>query len=301
MPSTCKKTGGDRLKSSILKYKFYYLRLISSRSRGSSSLSREEMILKYTPLIKYIAHRLAMRFPPCISVDDLISAGVIGLMEALKKFDPEKRVKFRTYAEFRIKGAMLDQMRSMDWVSRSVRQKAAQLEKTCRALEKKKGRAIEDEEIAQELRLSLDNYYKLVNQANVVYFLNKDSLKKENLQLSEEDLLNQIKDEKANHPFHLLSIVESKNILTRRIEELAPKERTVISLYYYEEMTLKEIGAVLGFTESRICQIHTKAILKLRDKMRHYVTDAGQEKMGRIQMRRETNGIIHLASDSLGR
>jgi RNA polymerase sigma factor for flagellar operon FliA len=106
------------------------------------------MILKYTPLIKYIAHRLAMRFPPCISVDDLISAGVIGLMEALKKFDPEKRVKFRTYAEFRIKGAMLDQMRSMDWVSRSVRQKAAQLEKTCRALEKKKGRAIEDEEIA---------------------------------------------------------------------------------------------------------------------------------------------------------
>lgn len=233
------------------------------------------MILKYTPLIKYIAHRLAMRLPPHVSVEDLMSAGVIGLMDALNKFNPEKKVQFKTYAEFRIKGAMLDELRSLDWVSRSVRQKAAQLEKAFHTLEKKRGRAVEDEEVAQELGLSLDHYYSLVNEVNGVFLLDIENLRNKIPKLPEEDLINLLIDEKEKQPLHLLGLDELKRVLAQAIDELSPKEKTVISLYYYEELTLKEIGEVLGFTESRICQIHAKAILKLKTKIRYYMKDSG--------------------------
>ena len=130
------------------------------RPRPPQGLNREEMILKYAPLIKYIAHRLAMRLPSHISVKDLMSAGVIGLMHAVGKFDPGKNVSFKTYAEFRIRGAMLDELRALDWVPRSVRQKASQIEKTILQLEKERGRPVEDEEVAQELGVSLEEYYR---------------------------------------------------------------------------------------------------------------------------------------------
>jgi RNA polymerase sigma factor for flagellar operon FliA len=232
------------------------------------------MILKYTPLIKYIAHRLAMRLPPHVSVEDLMSAGVIGLMDALDKFDPEKKVQFKTYAEFRIKGAMLDELRSLDWVSRSVRQKAAQLEKAYQTLENKKGRAVEEEEVAQELGISLEHYYNLVNEVNGVFLLDIENLRNKLPKLPEEDLINLLIDEKEKQPLQLLGLEELKRVLTQAIDELSSKEKTVISLYYYEELTLKEIGEVLGFTESRICQIHAKAILKLRSKIRFYMKDS---------------------------
>jgi RNA polymerase sigma factor for flagellar operon FliA len=263
------------LKSRALNYRFYAPDPTSAPPANSEPLSREEMILKYTPLIKYIAHRLAMRLPPHISIDDLISAGVIGLMDALNKFDPEKKVQFKTYAEFRIKGAMLDELRSLDWVSRSVRQKAAQLEKAFQSLEKKKGRPAEDDEVAQELGVSLDHYYQMVNEINGVFILDIEALRKKIPQLPEEDLLSLLMDQKEKHPFNLLSLVELKKVLAQAIDDLSPKERTVISLYYFEELTLKEIGEVMGFTESRICQIHAKAILKLRQKIRHYMKDGG--------------------------
>ena len=243
---------------------------VAGREEG---LSRDEMILKYTPLIKYIAHRLAMRLPPHISVDDLINSGVIGLMDAITKFDPAKNVQFKTYAEFRIKGAMLDELRSLDWVSRSVRQKAAALEKAFQSVEKKKGRAGEDQEVAQELGISLENYYSMVNEINGVFLTDLSEVRKKMPHFSDEDLINLLADEKERQPIQLLSLEELKENITRGIEALSPKERTVISLYYYEELTLKEIGEVLGFTESRICQIHTKAILKLRNKIRNYIKD----------------------------
>jgi len=275
MPSTCSPTGRSRVKARALSYKAYSSDVATALGNEDHTLTRDEMILKYTPLIKYIAHRLAMRLPPHIAVDDLVNAGVIGLMDALNKFDPTKKVQFKTYAEFRIKGSMLDELRSLDWVSRSVRQKAAQLEKAFRSLEKKKGRAVEDQEVAQEMGLSLDNYYSMVNEINGVFLSDLAGVRKKIPQFSDEDLLNLLADEKENQPFQLLSLEELKEVLTRAIEELTPKERTVISLYYYEELTLKEIGEVLGFTESRICQIHTKAILKLRTKIRYYMKDAG--------------------------
>jgi RNA polymerase sigma factor FliA len=261
------------LKSRMLNYKTYSPQWNSQIEQGKTDLSREEMILKYTPLIKYVAHRLAMRLPPHISVEDLYSSGVIGLMDALDKFDPQKKVKFKTYAEFRIKGAMLDELRSLDWVSRSVRQKASQLERAFHNLEKKTGRAADDEEVAQEMGLSLEGYFSMLNEVHGIFLLDIESIRKKMPKIAEDDLIDLIIDEKEAHPFHSLSLQELKKVLTQAIEELTPKEKTVISLYYYDELTLKEIGEVLGFTESRICQIHTKAILKLRNKIRHYMKD----------------------------
>ncbi len=263
------------MKSRALNHKIYSAGLKSSSSSVPKSSSRDEMILKYTPLIKYIAHRLAMRLPPHVSVEDLMSAGVIGLMDALNKFDPGKKVQFKTYAEFRIKGAMLDELRSLDWVSRSVRQKAAQLEKAYQNLEKKRGRAVEDEEVAQEMGLSMEHYYNLVNEVNGVFLLDLENLRHKIPKLPEEDLINLLMDEKEKQPLHLLGVEELKRVLAQAIDELSAKEKTVISLYYYEELTLKEIGEILGFTESRICQIHAKAILKLKTKIRYYMKDSG--------------------------
>jgi RNA polymerase sigma factor for flagellar operon FliA len=269
------------VKSRALNHKIYSAGLKSSGGMKSAGVqqpdptNRDEMILKYTPLIKYIAHRLAMRLPPHVSVEDLMSAGIIGLMDALTKFDPQKKVQFKTYAEFRIKGAMLDELRSLDWVSRSVRQKAAQLERAYQSLEKKKGRAVDDEEVAAEMGISLDSYYGLVNEVNGVFLLDFENLRHKIPKLPEEDLINLLMDDVEKQPLHLLGVGELKRVLAQAIEELTPKEKTVISLYYYEELTLKEIGEVLGFTESRICQIHAKAILKLKSKIRPYLRESG--------------------------
>ncbi|MBM3251123.1 MAG: FliA/WhiG family RNA polymerase sigma factor [Candidatus Nealsonbacteria bacterium] len=231
------------------------------------------MILKYTPLIKYIAQRLAMRLPPHIAAEDLIGAGVIGLMDALDKFDPSKKVKFKTYAEIRIKGAMLDELRSLDWVSRSVRQKSAQLEKTLHLMEKKKGRAVEDEEVAQEMGLSLDDYYSMLNDVRGVMLLDMERLRKKSPDLPEDELFEIPMEGEENQLHYFFNQMELRDVLAWAIKELTPNEKTVISLYYFEQLTLKEIGEVLGYTESRICQIHTKAILKLRSKLKNLKKD----------------------------
>lgn len=250
----------------------------------SDRVRRDELILKYSPLIKYIAHRLAMRLPPHISCEALISAGVIGLMDALNKYDPEKNVQFKTYAEFRIRGAMLDELRAMDWVPRSIRQKATQLEKTYLSLERKHGGPVEDDEVAKEMGLSLEHYYDLLNEIRGVPLIDIESIRHKISQLQEDDFLSLIVDERENDPAHILSLEELKKVLTRAIDGLTPKEKTVIALYYYDELTLKEIGKVLGFTESRICQIHTKCILKLRAQIQNYIQEGkeGRSKDARI-------------------
>jgi len=232
---------------------------------------RNALILQYGPLIKYIAHRLAMRLPSHISIDDLISAGVIGLMDAITKFDPDKKVEFKTYAEFRIRGAMLDELRSMDWVPRSVRQKATQIEKTINQLEMKKGRAAEDEEIASEMGISLDVYYEMMKDLQCLSPVDREVIQKRYPRLSLEDILETLPDNEENDPFHQYRLKELKKVLARAIDELSSKERMVISLYYYEELTLKEIGETLDLTESRICQIHTKGVLKLRARLKRFM------------------------------
>jgi len=241
--------------------------LDESTAQPPKVLNREEMIIQYAPFIKYIAHRLAMRLPSHISLKDLISAGVIGLMHAVSKFDPKKNVDFRTYAEFRIRGAMLDELRALDWVPRSIRQKATQIERTISQLEKERGGPVEDEDIAEALDVSMEGYYNLLNEIRGISLIDMDSLKA-------DDFLDGVPYDKESDPFHLSSVKELKNILARAIEELSPREKTILSLYYYEELTLREIGEVLDLTESRICQIHTKCILKLRAKLKTYSEDA---------------------------
>lgn len=262
------------MKTKALKYQLNdHLRDLDTPGE-QDPVSQEDRVLKYSPLIKFVAHRLAMRLPTHISVQDLISAGVIGLMDALSKYDPNKGVEFKTYAEFRIRGAMLDELRAMDWVPRSVRQKATHIERTILHLENKMGRPVEDEEVAGELGISLEDYYNSINEIKGLPLLDREMIENKVLKLSDRDILDLLTDEQENDPFHQLSFKELKGALATAIEELPHKEKLVISLYYFEELTLKEIGEVLQLTESRICQIHTKVILRLRAKLKRYLMDA---------------------------
>jgi RNA polymerase sigma factor for flagellar operon FliA len=225
---------------------------------------REELILKYFPLIKYIAGRLAMRLPPNVSQDDLISSGVIGLMDAVEKFDSSKKIRFKTYAEFRIRGAMLDELRSLDWVPRSIRKKITELEKTYEYLEKDLNRPPKDKEVAEALGISLEKFYKLLDKTKNVTFLDVETIRRRISDHNEKDLFDLIADNSDIDPFDLLNKNEIKKILIKAITALPEKEKIVISLYYYEDLTMREIGEIMGYTESRISQMHTKAMLRLR-------------------------------------
>jgi len=225
---------------------------------------REELILKYSPLIKYVAGRLAMRLPPNISQDDLISSGVIGLMDAIEKFDSSKNIRFKTYAEFRIRGAMLDELRSLDWIPRSIRKLTTELEKTYGYLEKELNRPAEDKEVAEALGVSIEKFHKLLDKTKSITFLDIENIRRRMPDDNENDLFDLIADDGKIDPFALLNKTEIKEILIKAINALPEKEKIVVSLYYYEDLTMREIGEIMGYTESRISQMHTKAMLRLR-------------------------------------
>lgn len=229
---------------------------------------RDELIIRYTPLIKYVAGRLAMRLPPHISPDDLVSSGVIGLIDAIEKFDPTKNIQFKTYAEFRIRGAMLDELRSMDWIPRSVRKKASELEKTYERLEKRLGRPAEDEEVAKAMGMDMDSFYKLLDKTKNVTFLDIEVIRRRMPDHTDDDLFDLIADDNEADPFVQLNLTEVKEILIEAIKELPEKEKLVVALYYYEDLTMREIGEIMGYTESRISQMHTKAMLRLRARLK---------------------------------
>ncbi len=221
--------------------------------------NRDEAILKYYPLVRHTAYRLAARLPNTTSIEDLCAAGVIGLMDAINKYDPEQGVSFENYARIRIRGAMLDEIRNMDWIPRSLRQKSSEMEKVCAALEKKLGRFPEDEEIAAEMGMDLEAYYELLDNLKGISFIPED--------LHEYIQENREPAHLATDPdetFRLIHKGQMQQILAECIETLSEKEKLVLSLYYFEDLTMKEVGAVMGYTESRISQIHTKAVLKLR-------------------------------------
>ena len=228
---------------------------------------RARVINEFSPLIKYIASRIAIRLPPHIDLNDLINAGVIGLIDAIEKFDASKQIKFKTYAEFRIRGAILDELRSMDWVPRSVRQKARKVEDAYSRLEYNLGRPASDEEVAQEMKIDIDSFHKLLSEMASVSLLSLDDLGEEDSDLSKRNLLEYIMQDEKDWPSHKIRFAEVRDMVASAIQSLPEKERMVISLYYYDELTMKEIGHVLKFTESRVSQIHTKAILRLRSKM----------------------------------
>ena len=231
----------------------------------SNKQERDELIIKYAPLVKNIVGRIALRLPDYINKDDLIDVGIIGLITALKKFDKTKNVPFEVYASFRIRGAILDELRSRDDISRSARDKATKIEKAFVILQKKLKRYPTDEEISSFLNISLDKYYKLLDEAKGVCILSTDDLSPNYYQ-------NYSIYEKSD-PFNFIAHNELKEILADAIKSLPEKEKLVLSLYYYEELTLKEIGIVMQLSESRICQIHSKAILKLKAKIKRKMSN----------------------------
>jgi RNA polymerase sigma factor for flagellar operon FliA len=233
---------------------------------------REQIVLEHAPLIRYIVNRIAVRLPSHIDLDDLHNTGVIGLMDAIEKYDPEKNCKFKTYAEFRIKGAILDQLRSLDWVPRSVRQKGRKLERAYGEVEQRLGRSANEDEVADSLGLELDKFHTLINQVRGISLVNLEEIRGTN---SDGDragtFADIIEDVHSENPFASLKLMETKHVISDTISSLPEKERLVISLYYYEDLNMKEIGNILGITESRVCQIHTKSVMRLRSKLKGMV------------------------------
>ncbi|MFZ5448686.1 MAG: FliA/WhiG family RNA polymerase sigma factor [Thermodesulfobacteriota bacterium] len=234
---------------------------------------QEQMVLQYAPLIKYIASRLALRLPSHISLEDLISSGIIGLIDAVQKFDPFKNINFKTYAEFRIKGAMLDELRSLDWIPRSVRKKSHLVENAYSQLQKDLGRPPEAEEVAELLGMELAEFHQLLDETKVVSVVALEEGRKNPSGHSgyhEHELLEIIKDDNARDSLLSVHFAELQEIMVQAIETLPDKEKLLISLYYYEELTMKEIGQIMGYTESRISQLHTQAMYRLKHKLREY-------------------------------
>ena len=244
-----------------------YTNTFFSQAEPLSAEKRNELILTYTPLIKYIAARLAARLPAQVSLDDLISCGIIGLIDAINKFDVSKNVQFKTYAEFRVKGAMLDELRALDWVPRSVRRKTTDLEKAYADIEKQMGRPATDEEVAKTMSLALDDFYKLLDETKSVSFMDIEFLRQKSMETSDPTLAETFAMDDRD-PFTSLNLTQIRELLASAIADLPEKEKLTVSLYYQEELTMKEIGEVLGYTESRISQMHSKAMFRLRAKLK---------------------------------
>jgi RNA polymerase sigma factor for flagellar operon FliA len=229
------------------------------------SHEREEIIKEFLPVVRYTANRLSWKLPPQISVDDLISVGLNGLIEALDRFEQGK-VKLKTYAQYRIKGAMLDELRAVEWMPRSRKKKINTLKGMADKLEKELERMPEDDEVASALNISLDEYYQILEESH-----RGASFKFENFETFSErpdvNVIDNIEDPNDNNPLSLLVEKDQKKTMARVIDELPEKEKMVLSLYYWEELTMKEVGVVLGLTESRVCQLHNQALSRLKAKI----------------------------------
>ncbi len=243
------------------------LRNLKDYKSAIDAQTKDEIIVEYAPLIRYIAMKIAARLPANIELDDLISCGVIGLMDAIDKFDPTRDNKFKTYAEFRIRGSILDELRAQDWVPRSVREKAKLIERAYSKLEGELGRPATDEEMCAELEITQEEYYSLLNKAKSVSLLNIDDAASFN-RGDKKLMMGLLEHRRASNPYAAVNYKRSQEIIKEGIKSLPEKQRLVLSLYYYEDLNLKEIGQVLDVTESRVSQLHTQAILKLRGKLK---------------------------------
>ena len=223
--------------------------------------------MKYAPLVKNIVGRMTYKLPiDAADREDLINVGIIGLMEALEKFDRNRNVQFETFARFRIRGAILDELRSRDWVPRSIRHKDSKLEKAFNSLKKTLGRQPDEFEVANYLGVNLEQYFKLLDDTKGISIISQEDLTPDYIEShSTVDVMESIDQ---SNPLDLFTEEELKYQLKRVIEELPEKEKLVVSLYYHDEMTMKEIGMILELTESRVCQLHTQAILRLRSAMK---------------------------------
>lgn len=230
--------------------------------------ARDKLILNYSPLVKYVAGRLSSNLPQSVETADLISYGVFGLIDAIEKFNPERGIKFETYAIARIKGAIIDELRALDWVPRSVRARAREIEAAYVTLENRLKRNPSDSEVAAEIGISERELQESLTKLSYTSVVSFEELWAGNPDHEERGQgAASIKDENAEDPSAAFEGIEVKEILASAIERLPEREKVVVALYYYEGLTLKEIGAVLGVTESRVSQLHTKAVLRLRARL----------------------------------
>lgn len=228
---------------------------------------RNGLIERYAPLVKYVAGRMAMNMPPQVEFDDLVSYGIFGLIDAIEKYEVARGFKFKTYATTRIRGAIIDELRALDWIPRSVRQKSRQLQTVYSELENRLGRAATDEEVAQELGMNLEDFDQLVSDVSGTAVISLEDVWHVGSDDDEIQVGDTLAGSEKDHPNYRLEKDEIKRILIEAIRDLPPREKEVVALYYYEELTLKEIGLVLGVTESRVSQLHSKAIIRLKAKL----------------------------------
>ncbi len=243
------------------------MKLWDDYAKAKSPEIREKIILEYAPLVKLVAGRLSMYLGYNVEYDDLVGYGVFGLIDAIDKFDSMKAVKFETYASLRIRGAILDQIRKMDWIPRTIRQKQKKIDAVMKEIELEKGRAATDEEIAIGLGISTDEYANWQSQMKITGVVSLNEFMESGSDIP-ADKTNQ---QRFDSPEEVVEKEELKKVLAESLELLTEKEKKVILLYYYEELTLKEISNILEVSESRISQLHTRALQKLKDKMGSYM------------------------------
>jgi len=234
--------------------------------------AREKLVLAYSPLVKFVAGRMSSGLPAHIEEADLISYGLLGLIGAIERFDPSREIKFETFAVARIKGSIIDELRSLDWVPRSVRAKAREIEATQTKLENELGRVPTDEEVANKLEVSVSDFQESLLQISNSTVVALDELWTVSDSSGDQvSLLDTMRDPNAVDPAKELGVSELKDRLAHAISRLPEREKLVIALYYYENLTLREIGEVLGVTESRVSQLHTKAVLRLKARLQSEV------------------------------
>ncbi|MFP4521267.1 MAG: FliA/WhiG family RNA polymerase sigma factor [Fibrobacterota bacterium] len=237
------------------------------RETGSKSL-KDKLLVEYAPIVKYTAYRVGVNLPPSVDINDLIGSGIMGLIKAIEKFDPDRGFKFETFAAHKIRGAILDELRALDWVPRSVRQKSRDLQGVYKKLENELGRMPYDDEVATELGVSIAEFESLLQEVSPTIIISlEETMPDRGGDAKSLKIIDTIEDPGTSNSLAELGFKETKRILKEAIMELPEKEKLVVALYHYEELTLKEIGEVLGITESRVSQIHSKAILKLRSRL----------------------------------
>jgi RNA polymerase sigma factor FliA len=243
----------------------------SSRKDKLSPAERDQLIIRYAPWVKFIALRMAAKLPSHIQAEDLISAGIIGLINALDKFNPAREVQFKTYAQIRIQGAIKDELRALDWASRSMRQKVKRLEHAYAILEQELGRPPASEEVANSLGIEMDEFEEMLDDVKGTSLVSLEELGQGPASEDKTNFLEALLTREDQDPLEVLNLQDLKKALSLAIGELPEKERLVLSLYYFEDLTMKEVGKVLNLTESRISQLHTQTVLRLRSKLKAYL------------------------------
>lgn len=242
----------------------YEIKMWRKYKRTKSPVIREEIVKRYLYLVKYVAGRVAIGLPPNVEFNDLVSYGILGLFDAISKYDVSQGNKFETYAVSRIRGSIMDELRKLDWAPRLLRKKAREIDKKCKELEEKFGRIATDDELARALKISTDELNSIYSDLNSTTFLSLDEVWQNDDGNKPISRLQTIEDSLITNQFSYVHQSEVKEILAEAIDELPEKEKLVVILYYYENLTLREIGEILDVSESRVCQIHTKVVTRLR-------------------------------------